>query len=150
MRSAFKIELIPYENMQSILPLVALLNNNTIEYPVLQSRLESMLKMGGYECIGVYDSEELVGICGVWVLNKLYAGKHVEPDNVFIKEAYRSKGVGQLMMDYFFQFAREIGCEGSEVNCYVTNKKGQKFWERQGYEPLAYHYFMNFDKKGNE
>ncbi|KAG1658262.1 putative histidine biosynthesis bifunctional protein HisCD [Nymphon striatum] len=79
----------------------------------------------------------LVGIFGVWVLNKLYAGKHVEPDNVFIKKEYRSKGVGQLMIDFLFQYAKEIGCEGTEVNCYVTNEKGRKFWERQGYEPLA-------------
>ena len=134
--------------MESILPLVFLLNNEQIEYAVLEERLKSMLTMGGYECIGVYDSDKLIGICGVWILNKLYAGKHVEPDNVFIKEQYRSRGVGQLMMDYLFQYAKEIGCEGTEVNCYVTNEKGQKFWERQGYKPLAYHYFMNFDDIG--
>lgn len=150
MNTDFKIELISYDQMESILPLVVLLNNDTIKYSTLQERLKTMLTMGGYECIGVYDSEELIGICGVWVLNKLYAGKHVEPDNVFIKEEYRSRGVGQLMMDYLFQYAKEIGCEGTEVNCYVTNENGQRFWERQGYKPLAYHYFMNFEETSNE
>jgi GNAT superfamily N-acetyltransferase len=144
MNTDFKIELIPHNQMESILPLVGLLNKGTIAYAILQKRLKAILNMGGYECIGVYDSEELIGVCGLWVLNKLYSGKHVEPDNVFIKKEYRSKGVGQLMMDFLFQYAKEIGCEGSEVNCYVTNEKGQKFWERQGYKPLAYHYFMNF------
>lgn len=150
MNNDFKIDLIPYEQMKSILPLVFLLNDEQIEYAVLEERLKSILAMGGYECIGVYDSEELIGICGLWILNKLYVGKHVEPDNVFIKEEYRSRGVGQLMMDYLFQFAKEIGCEGSEVNCYITNEKGQNFWECQGYKPLAYHYFMNFDETSNE
>ncbi|TMM57428.1 GNAT family N-acetyltransferase [Maribacter algarum] len=150
MNSDFKIELIPYEYMESILPLVFLLNNEKIRYEVLKERLKDMLSMGGYECIGVYDSEELIGICGIWVLNKLYAGKHVEPDNVFIKEEYRSRGVGQLMMDYMFKYAKEIGCKGSEVNCYMKNEKGQKFWERQGYKPKAYHYFMNFEDISNE
>lgn len=148
MNADFKIERIPYDQMESILPLVELLNNGKIEYAILQERLKAMLTMGGYECIGVYDSEELIGICGLWVLNKLYVGKHLEPDNVFIKKEYRSKGVGQLMMDYLFNYAKEIGCVGSEVNCYVANEKGQKFWERQGYKPLAYHYFMNFDDIG--
>jgi len=150
METDFKIALIPHDQMESILPLAALLNNGKIEYSILQERLKAILAMGGYECIGVYDSDDLIGICGIWVLNKLYAGKHVEPDNVFIKEEYRSKGVGQLMMDYLFQYAKEIGCEGTEVNCYVKNEKGQKFWERQGYKPLAYHYFMNFDETSNE
>jgi len=146
MSAEFKIELIPYERMETILPLVSMLNSNKIEYKVLQDRLKAMLNMGGYECIGVYDSGTLVGICGLWILNKLYAGKHVEPDNVFIKEAYRNRGVGQLMIDYLFQYAKKIGCEGSEVNCYVVNKKGNKFWKRQGYQPLALHYFLNFEE----
>jgi GNAT superfamily N-acetyltransferase len=131
--------------METILPLVMELNNDTIAYSLLQKRLADMLDMGGYECIGAYDGGELVGIFGVWVLNKLYAGKHVEPDNVFIKKEYRSKGVGQLMIDFLFQYAKEIGCEGTEVNCYVTNEKGRKFWERQGYEPLAVHFFKKFE-----
>ncbi|MEP3209881.1 MAG: GNAT family N-acetyltransferase [Maribacter sp.] len=145
MNSDFKIELIPENRLESILPLVDLLNNGSIAYPLLKERLDNMISMGGYECIGVYDGPELIGICGLWVLNKLYAGKHVEPDNVFIKKAYRNRGVGQLMMDFLFQYAKDIGCEGSEVNCYVSNEKGQKFWERQGYKPLAYHYFMQFE-----
>jgi len=150
MNQTFEIKLIPYDQMETILPLVVLLNNEKIEYTILQKRLKAMLNMGGYECIGVYDSEELIGICGIWVLNKLYAGKHVEPDNVFVKEHYRNKGVGQLMMNYLFEYAKEIGCKGTEVNCYVTNEKGQRYWERQGYKPLAYHYFMNFEETSNE
>jgi len=150
MSADFNIELIPYDQMETILPLVMTLNYYKIEYKVLQERLKAILKMGGYECIGVYDSDELIGICGIWTLNKLYAGKHVEPDNVFIQEKYRSRGVGQLMMDYLFKYAKEIGCEGSEVNCYLVNEKGQKFWERQGYKPLAFHYFMNFEETSNE
>lgn len=145
MNNDFKIELIPYDQMESILPLVFSLNSEQIAQSVLRVRLKNMLAMGGYECIGVYDVEELVGVCGFWVLHKLYSGKHVEPDNVIIKEEYRSKGVGQLMMDFLFEYAKDIGCEGSEVNCFLKNEKGRKFWERQGYEPLAYHFFKKFD-----
>ena len=141
----FKIALIPYDQMETILPLAMELNSYTIDHTLLQKWLGEMLAMGGYECIGVYDDQELVGICGFWILNKLYAGKHVEPDNVFIKKAYRSRGVGQLMMDFLFKYAKDIGCDGTEVNCYLTNEKGRKFWERQGYEPLAYHFFKTFD-----
>lgn len=150
MTKEFNITLIPHDQMETILPLVVELNNGTIELKLLQERLKAMLAMGGYECIGVYDGEELIGICGLWILNKLYAGKHIEPDNVFIKQSYRSQGVGKLMMDFLFDYAREIGCEGSEVNCYVRNEKGRKFWEQQGYEPLAVHFFKKFDSIKNE
>lgn len=150
MKTNFDIRLIPYDQMETIIPLAFELNKGKIKETTLKARLKNMLAMGGYECIGAYHSGELVGICGLWVLNKLYVGKHIEPDNVFVKAEYRSSGVGQMMIDYLLQYAKEIGCDGTEVNCYVANVKGQKFWERQGYQPLAYHYFMNFDTSENE
>ena len=150
METNFEIRLIPYEQMETIIPLAFELNQGKITQAVLKERLKAMLAMGGYQCIGAYDSKELVGICGLWELNKLYVGKHLEPDNVFVKEAYRGSGVGQMMLDFLLAYAKDINCDGTEVNCYVSNIKGQRFWERQGYQPLAYHYFMNFDTKGDE
>lgn len=132
--------------MEIILPLVVLLNEGKLAVETLKRRLDNMLDMGGYQCIGVYDGEELIGICGVWVLNKLYAGKHVEPDNVFVKMEHRSNGVGALMMNYLFDYAKEIGCEASEVNCYIKNVNGKRFWESQGYEALGFHMIKKFDK----
>ena len=150
MAANIEIRFIPYGKMDTILPLAFELNNGKISLDLLGKRLKAMLAMGGYQCIGAYDAEELVGICGIWELNKLYVGKHLEPDNVFVKKAYRSSGVGQMMLDFLLAYAKDINCDGTEVNCYVSNLKGQKFWERQGYQPLAYHYFMNFESTGNE
>lgn len=145
LNTEFKIELISSDQMESIVPLVALLNNNKIAIDLLKKRLKNTLAMGGYNCIGIYDKKELIGIFGLWVLNKFYSGKHVEPDNVYVIESYRSKGIGQLMMDWLFTHAKEIGCDATEVNCYIKNVKGKQFWERQGYEPVGYHFIKQFD-----
>ncbi|MRH99338.1 GNAT family N-acetyltransferase [Kriegella sp. EG-1] len=142
MNTQYNIELIPYENMETILPLVIALNDNKIEYAILKERLNSMLLMGGYQCIGVYDKKELIPICGIWVLNKLYSGKHIEPDNVFVKPEYRNHGIGQMMMEWLLTYAKQIGCNGLEVNCYITNLKGKKFWEKQGFDPIGHHLIM--------
>ncbi len=131
--------------MEAILPLAFILNEGRIAYETLRKRLESMLQMGGYQCIGAYDGEELIGICGVWELHKLYAGKHLEPDNVFVKEEYRSHGVGSLMMDFLFNYAQKVGCDATEVNCYIKNVKGKRFWENQGYETLGFHLIKKFN-----
>lgn len=144
MEATFKIGLIPYDQMESILPMVDELNRGSIPYVVLKERLKEMLAMGGYQCIGAYDDDELIGILGVWTLVKLYAGKHVEPDNVFVKAEFRSKGVGKMLMEWMFDYAKAEGCIGSEVNCYKTNIKGNKFWENLGYEPKANHLFKKF------
>lgn len=145
MKNNFKIALIPYAEMESILPLVIQLNKGKYPLTVLRSRLKDMLAMGSYQCVGVYDNQKLIGCCGFWVLNKLYAGKHVEADNVFVEEEYRSKKIGELMMNWLFKYAKSIDCIGAEVNCYRRNEQGKKFWERQGFVALGYHMIKKFD-----
>lgn len=138
MNTDFRFEFIPTENMDVILPLVNILNNFEVPMETLESRLKEML-LTGYQCLGVYDGEKLIGICGVWVLNKLYVGKHMELDNVFVLPQYRSQGVGRLMLDRILEHAVDIGCETSEINCYIKNEKGVQFWEDQGYKAIGYH-----------
>tara|TARA_R110001583_G_scaffold12354_4_gene54946 strand:- start:155 stop:586 length:432 start_codon:yes stop_codon:yes gene_type:complete len=138
MLTEFQIGFIPKENINEILPLVQMLNNYKIPVETLKRRLQDML-MDGYQCLGAYDKDELIGICGVWVLNKLYVGKHLEPDNVFVLPEYRSSGVGKLMLDRVLNYALEIGCNTSEINCYINNDKGIQFWNNQGYKAIGYH-----------
>lgn len=138
MDNEFQIGFIPKENMNDILPLVQMLNNYKVPVETLKERLQDML-LDGYQCLGAYKKEELIGICGIWVLNKLYVGKHLEPDNVFVLPEYRSAGVGKLMLDQVLDYALEIGCDATEINCYINNTKGIQFWNNQGYKTIGYH-----------
>jgi len=133
-----KINLIPKEEVFLIIPFLHQLNP-TIKESVLESRLREMLEQG-YECVGVYDKDVLIGICGLWFLTKYYVGKHVEPDNVFISPPYQGRGIGKMMMEWIFDYAKSKGCIASELNCYTENKKAHNFWENQGYRNIAYHF----------
>ena len=134
----FSISLIPKKDISSILPLVRMLNTELSNSELL-SRLDEMLAQG-YECVGVYDKEKLIGIAGLWIITKLYIGKHIEPDNVIIDPAYRNKGIGELLMNWIYEYGKKRGCVASELNCYMANEKGQKFWVKEGYTPLGIHY----------
>lgn len=133
----FDVRLIPQDDIETILPLLQLLDANIPE-DILTQRLVDM-KQSNYLCAGVYDGEELIGISGLWILNKYYVGKHIEPDNVIIHPDYRNKGVGELLMEWIHNFAKEQGCNASELNCYVSNQKGVAFWYKQGYRMLGFH-----------
>ena len=102
------------------------------------------MMLQGYQCVGVYDDTKLVGISGIWVLTKYYVGKHIEPDNVFILPEYQGKGIGKLLMNWIFDYAKSIGCKASELNCYTENDAGQRFWKQQGYEVVGYHFRKKF------
>lgn len=124
--------------MDSIVPLLAQLNPR-ISDDLLKSRLKDMI-LQGYQCVGVFEIDRLIGISGIWMLTKYYVGKHIEPDNVFILPEYRGKGIGRLVMNWIFDYGKSVGCEASELNCYTRNEAGQRFWKEQGYEVVAYHF----------
>ncbi|HEX8376459.1 MAG TPA: GNAT family N-acetyltransferase [Pedobacter sp.] len=134
----YTIELIDRNNLDIIIPLLKILNPSTDE-TVLQGRLEEM-KLHPYHCIGVYDGEKLIGICGFWLLVKHYVGKHIEPDNVLIIPGYQGKKIGELMLQWIYEYGRQNGCVASEINCYVGNSAGVKFWINQGFKIIGYHF----------
>ncbi|MDC6364616.1 MULTISPECIES: GNAT family N-acetyltransferase [Flavobacteriaceae] len=138
----FDIRFLKQEEKDSIVPFLKKLDP-TITEETLQERL-TMMFQNGYQCVGVFDGNKLIGISGLWVLTKYYIGKHVEPDNVYISNAYQGQGIGNLMMEWIFNYAKSIGCNGTELNCYVDNKAGRRFWEKQGYKLVGYHYQKKF------
>jgi diamine N-acetyltransferase len=134
----YSFNLIAPDKIYAIIPLLLQLNNK-IDEETMRSRLSEMITQG-YECVGVYDADKLIGISGLWILTKYYIGRHIEPDNVFILPEYRGKGIGEKLMEWIYAYAKSRGCVASELNCYVTNNGGQKFWINEGYKILAFHF----------
>ena len=134
----YTIKLIDTDKLYSIIPLLRVLNEK-IDEDTLKQRLEEMIRQG-YQCVGIYDQEMLAGISGLWFLTKYYVGKHIEPDNVIILPQYRGKGLGEQLMKWIYEYARSQGCTASELNCYVNNHGGQKFWMNEGYRVIGFHY----------
>jgi GNAT superfamily N-acetyltransferase len=134
----YDFSLIPKDKLYTVIPLLKILNPN-IEDETLKSRLDEML-LQGYECVGIFDNNKLIGISGLWIITKYYIGKHIEPDNVVIDPEYRNKGIGELLMKWIYEYGRSKGCVASELNCYVSNEKGNKFWFNEDYKIIAFHY----------
>lgn len=130
--------LIPDESLHTILPFIMLLNPKSDETTML-ARLEEM-RTQAYVCVGAYDGDRLIGVSGLWIMTKFYVGKHIEPDNVIIHPDYRGQGIGEQMLAWIFEYGRSQGCIASELNCYVANKKGVRFWIKQGYDIIGYHF----------
>lgn len=133
----YTIRLLNTNELHTILPFLQMLNENT-SLDVLESRLKEM-ELNNYRCVGVYDADKLIGISGLWILTKHYIGKHIEPDNVIIHPDYRNKKIGEQLFQWVFAYAQEQGCVASELNCYVQNHKGVRFWINQGYRIIGYH-----------
>ncbi len=133
-----EIKLIAPDKLFSILPLIKQLNP-TVPDMALTTRLNDMIAQG-YQCAGLYLDNELIGICGLWIMTKLYVGKHIEPDNFFILPEYRRLGYGKQLLEWVYEYGKSQGCIASELNCYISNECGNAFWEREGFAKIGYHY----------
>lgn len=138
---AFNIRRLFKEDINIIMPFVHELMGNTIDNSVLKQRFETMFEQN-YECHGICSDDKLVGVFGLWFATRHYSGKTCEPDHVFISPQYRREGLGKYVFEWIFDYAREKGCETSELNSYVSNYPSHKFYLNAGYEILGYH-FLN-------
>jgi len=133
----FKVKIIKKEEIFSIIPLLRILNENTPE-KLLKERLKEMTNQN-YECLGLYDQEQLIGICGLWYTTRHYIGKSAEVDHVIISSAYRNKGLGRYFFEKIYKYLKEKGCEATELNTFTGNRKSHKFYYNEGYEIYGFH-----------
>ncbi len=61
--------------------------------------------------------------------------KRTELENMFVKEEFRSKGVGAKLVNEFFNWSKTKGVERSLVVAYATNEKAIKFYQKMGFDP---------------
>jgi GNAT superfamily N-acetyltransferase len=133
-----EFKLINKHDIEDILPLLEECDPS-ISIAVLKARLSEMVDIG-YECVGIYDKNKLIGLCGIWTLVKYYIVKHLEPDNVYIKAEYRNAGIGKKLDTWLQTLALSRGCRAIELNCYIENESGKHYWESLGYQAIGVHY----------
>ncbi|MFV9551963.1 GNAT family N-acetyltransferase [Algibacter sp. PT7-4] len=136
---SFKFKIIEKESINDIIPLVERLNGFKISEALLKVRFAEMIKQN-YECAVVYDDDKLIGVCGLWYCTRHYSGKSVEPDHVFIDDAYRGQGLGKQFFKWIYNYVTEKGYEAMELNTYVSNYQSHKFYYNEGFKILGYHF----------
>ena len=139
---SFTYQIIAKNKIDIVIPLVYDLNKETISKDVLKSRFKEMINQN-YECAGIFDGDDLVGITGLWFCTRHYTGKSVELDHVYIKPEYRNQGLGKQFMDWITSYCKDRGCESVELNTYVSNYPSHKFYYNEGMEIWGYHFFKH-------
>ena len=131
------IQVISKDKILSIVPLLAKLNGKTPK-KILISRVLEMSNQN-YECIGLYRADHLIGICGLWYSTRHYIGKTAEVDHVIIDTNFRNKGLGRQFFEWIYKYLLEKGCDASELNTFVDNKKSHRFYCNEGYDIYGFH-----------
>ncbi len=137
--NAISIRIIEKKDIFIVLPLMQKLGNYSVAEVLLKERLLEMVEQN-YECLGVFDVEKLIGVCGLWFQTRHYAGRSLEVDHVIIDDAYRNHGLGKTLMEYVYDYAKQKSCKWVELNTYVHNFPSHKFYYNQGFVAKGYHF----------
>mgnify|MGYP006163034099 FL=1 len=135
----FQFKIIPSDSIEIVVPLVKKMSKASISEGLLLVRFREMVTQN-YECVGVYEGDQLVGVSGLWYATRHYSGRSVELDHVFIENEYRNKGLGTQFINWIQDHVKLKGCQAIELNAYIDNAPSQKFYERDAYQRLGYHY----------
>ena len=127
------------KHIPEILPLIQQLNPNT-SIEILEDRQRRMFEFDNYKCFGFYENEKLIGLSSGWITVKLYSDKQLEMDNVIMDESFQSKGYGKVFISEIETWAKENDCKTVELNAYVQNDKAHKFYFKQGYKVIGFHF----------
>lgn len=133
------IEPILSDRIHLVVPLVKKMEKEPLSDDILLQRFHEMIHQN-YECVGVFLSGQLIGVAGMWFCTRHYSGRSVEIDHVFVDDVYRNRGIGQKLLEWIETYAQSKGYETIELNAYVENEMSHRFYLRQGYKKLGFHF----------
>ena len=58
---------------------------------------------------------------------------------LFVKEPFRSQGIGTRLVDAFVHWSRERGVEVVELGAFASNARALQFYQRAGFRPTLVH-----------
>lgn len=84
----------------------------------------------------VYDQNEAIGCLG---LRKIGDGVG-ELKRMYLKESYRQKGIGKMMLDAALEKARSIGYQKVRLDTLDTMSPAMRFYEKNGFSKIEAYY----------
>ena len=93
-----------------------------------------------FKLFGAFSDGECVAVMGCRVLYDYVHGKHLYIDDLVVTSNKRSLGLGKVLLEKAKAHAIEHGCQSLRLCTGVDNIRGQKFYEKNGWEPKAYAY----------
>lgn len=105
-------------------PIVAQLR--TLDEDEFERRVQRQ-SFSGYELVGAFDRERLVGVMGMRPVHTLARGPHLHIDDLVVDTTSRSSGAGRALMSFAESDARERGMGAVFLD---ARKEAIPFYER--------------------
>ncbi|WP_346838902.1 GNAT family N-acetyltransferase [Microbulbifer sp. SAOS-129_SWC] len=96
----------------------------------------------GYQLAYVEDAGRVLCVAGFVVAQKLAWGRHIYIDDLVTDASYRSTGAGKYLLNWFKDYAREIGCGQIHLDSGVQRFAAHRFYQREGFAIASHHFSL--------
>jgi len=94
----------------------------------------------GYQLVFIADQERVVAVSGFRIYTNLFMGKHLYVDDLVTASRVRSKGYGELMVNWLRTRAIEAGCNYLHLDSGTHRGQAHEFYFKQGFTIASYHF----------
>jgi len=130
------------DDMMQAFPLVKQMYKD-MSIDLYRDSIEEMICVNNFCMIGVFSENNLIGVCGYWVLLMLYCGRYIQASNLIVDEKYRNLGVGKIILDYLENLGRKMGCVRFVLDSYAENKKSHSLYFREKFYIRGFHFMKD-------
>jgi len=115
--------------------------------PPSRKGLEVLLSSNSSILLLARDPDEQAPIAGIatLVLYRVPTGIRAHVEDVVVDEAMRGKGIGEALMHYALNIARDAGANGVALTSNPTREAANRLYQRLGFKPWNTNlYFYKF------
>lgn len=99
-----------------------------------------------YRQVACCDKDKVIAVAGISTGTKLWCGKYMDMDNFIVHPDYRSRGIGDALLNYIYDLSRKENCALLSCDVYNENYKAQKFYMNHGFIPRGSHFITIHDE----
>lgn len=132
-------------DIESLCSLVQELKGSSISHADMLNRLQ-FVQVSPFDFLYVYEEEKkILGLLGFRIRENLEdVTRYGEISIISVDSEARRKGIGQSLMEYAEQLAKEHNCIGTWLVSGLQRKEAHPFYKKLGYEVNGYRFVKSF------
>ena len=96
------------------------------------------MEKDGYCLAFIEEEDRVVAAAGYRIHSTLFMGKHLYVDDLVTSASARSKGFGELMLNWLREKARAAGCQYFRLDSGTARAQAHRFYFNQGFSIGAF------------
>jgi GNAT superfamily N-acetyltransferase len=107
------------------------------------AQIEDMIAMNDFKMVGAFLGDEVVGVCGYWILRMLYCGRYIQLSSFIVDEKKRGHGIGKKILSEIEKIGKKLNCEKVILDSFTENKKSHPLYFREGFYIRGFHFMKD-------